>query len=67
LKILLPAALVNIFVTGAAILIDPSLQLLAWIGLITLIVIGVLVGATGRPAAAPHAHGATGAAHAGGH
>ena len=43
-KILLPASLVNIFVTGAAILIDPSLQLLAWIGLGTIVVIGVLVG-----------------------
>ena len=50
-KILLPAALVNIFVTGAAILIDPSLQLLAWIGLATIVVIGVLVAATGRSAA----------------
>jgi NADH-quinone oxidoreductase subunit H len=58
-KLLLPAALINIFVTGAAILLDPSLQLLAWVGLITLVVIGVLVGAAGRGAApAPaHAHG----------
>jgi NADH-quinone oxidoreductase subunit H len=69
-KILLPAALVNIFVTGAAILIDPSLQLLAWIGFATLIVIGVLVGASGRSAPAHHAsgdHGGHGAAHAAGH
>jgi NADH-quinone oxidoreductase subunit H len=69
-KLLLPTALVNIFVTGAAILIDPSLQLLAWIGLGTIIVIGVLVGATGRSAPAPHAPGALGghgAAHAAGH
>jgi NADH-quinone oxidoreductase subunit H len=72
-KILLPAALVNVFVTGAAILIDPSLNLLALIGLGTLIVIGVLVAFTGRAPAADDAHhahgahGATGAAHAGGH
>jgi NADH-quinone oxidoreductase subunit H len=58
-KLLLPAALINIFVTGAAILLDPSLQLLAWVGLITLVVIGVLVGAAGRGAAPEpaHAHG----------
>lgn len=66
-KILLPASLVNVFVTGAAILIDPSLQLLAWIGLGTIIVIGVLVGASGRQAAATDGHAAHGAAHAGGH
>jgi NADH-quinone oxidoreductase subunit H len=69
-KILLPAALVNIFVTGAAILIDPSLQLLAWIGLATLVVIGLMVAGAGRSApahAAPGAHDAHGAAHAAGH
>ena len=66
-KILLPASLVNIFVTGAAMLIDPSLQLLAWIGLVTLIVIGVLVSFTGRAPAAQDAHGAHGVATAGGH
>ena len=64
-KILLPAALVNVFVTGAAILIDPSLKLLATLGALTIVVVAVLVGATGKaPAAAAHgdAH-----AHAGGH
>jgi NADH-quinone oxidoreductase subunit H len=69
-KILLPAALVNIFVTGAAILIDPSLQLLAWIGVVTIVVIGVLVGVSGRAAPAHHAPaapGGHGAAHAAGH
>jgi NADH-quinone oxidoreductase subunit H len=67
-KILLPAALINIFVTGAAILIDPSLKLLAALGLLTIIVVGVLVGATGKAPAAGDAHG-HGAAHAhgGGH
>ena len=65
-KILLPAALINIFVTGAAILLDPSLKLLAALGLITIVVVAVLVGATGK---APAAGGAQGHAHAhgGGH
>jgi NADH-quinone oxidoreductase subunit H len=64
-KLLLPAALVNIFVTGAAILIDPSLQLLAVVGVVTLVIIGALVAASGRaPAAAPADHGH---AHAAGH
>jgi NADH-quinone oxidoreductase subunit H len=68
-KILLPASLVNIFVTGAAILLDPTLDLLAGIGLLTIVVIGVLVGASGRSAPAParDAHGSHGAAHAAGH
>ncbi|HET9553957.1 MAG TPA: complex I subunit 1 family protein, partial [Anaeromyxobacteraceae bacterium] len=60
-KILLPAALANIFVTGAAVLLDPSLKLLATLGVITIVVVAVLVGATGKaPAAAeaePHAAG----------
>ena len=72
-KILLPAALVNVFVTGAAILLDPSLKLLASLGAITIVVVAVLVGATGKaPAAAGgHGHGdapdAHATAHAGGH
>jgi NADH-quinone oxidoreductase subunit H len=63
-KILLPAALVNIFVTGAAILLDPSLKLLALVGVVTIVALAVLVAATGKaPApAAGHAH-----AHGGGH
>ena len=57
-KILLPAALVNVFVTGAAILLDPSLGLLAALGVLTILVVGVLVGVTGKTApAAGHAHG----------
>jgi NADH-quinone oxidoreductase subunit H len=63
-KILLPAALVNIFVTGAAILLDPSLKLLAVLGLVTIVVIAVLVGATGKAPAAAEAHAH---AHGGGH
>ena len=67
-KILLPAALVNVFVTGAAILIDPSLHLLAGLGLLTLVVVGVLVGATGKGAAPAGDHGhAPAHAHGGGH
>jgi len=66
-KILLPAALVNVFVTGAAILLDPSLGLLAALGVLTMLVVGVLVGVTGKAApAAGHAHGHA-AAHGGGH
>jgi NADH-quinone oxidoreductase subunit H len=66
-KILLPAALVNIFVTGAAILLDPSLKLLASLGAITIVVVAVLVGAAGKPAAAPAHAAGHGHAHAGGH
>jgi NADH-quinone oxidoreductase subunit H len=62
-KILLPAALINIFVTAAALLIDPSMHLLGWLGVVTLIVIAVLTAAAGRgtEAAVGHggAHGAT--------
>jgi NADH-quinone oxidoreductase subunit H len=56
-KILLPAALLNVFVTGAAVLIDPSLQLLAWIGVATLVVIGAITAAASRAPAAAEAHG----------
>jgi NADH-quinone oxidoreductase subunit H len=67
-KILLPTAIANIFVTGAAVLLDPSLQLLAWIGLVT---IGVIVAVTLWSARAPapaagHGHD-HGHAHAAGH
>ncbi len=65
-KILLPAALINIFVTGAAILLDPSLHLLAALGLVTIVVVAVLVGATGKAPAAAAAHGPA-HAHGGGH
>ncbi|HTN52666.1 MAG TPA: complex I subunit 1 family protein [Anaeromyxobacter sp.] len=60
-KILLPAALTNIFVTAAALLLDPSMQLLAWLGVVTLVVIAVLTAAVGRaPAAEAGAHAAAG-------
>jgi NADH-quinone oxidoreductase subunit H len=57
-KILLPAAFVNIFVTAAAALYDPTLELLAWLGIATLVAIAVVTAAVGRapkPAEA-HAH-----------
>jgi NADH-quinone oxidoreductase subunit H len=57
-KILLPAAIVNIFVTAAAALYDPTLHLLAWLGIATLVAIAVVTAAVGRapkPAEA-HAH-----------
>jgi NADH-quinone oxidoreductase subunit H len=61
-KILLPAALTNIFVTAAALLLDPSMQLLAWLGVLTLVVIAVLTAAVGRAPAPAHgsAHVAAG-------
>jgi NADH-quinone oxidoreductase subunit H len=57
-KILLPAALTNIFVTAAALLIDPSMRLLAWLGVATLVVVAVLTAAVGRGPAAADAHAA---------
>jgi NADH-quinone oxidoreductase subunit H len=61
-KLLLPVALANLFVTAALGLIDPGLHLLAWAGVATWVVIGLLTAAAGRqPAGA--AHGA--AVHAG--
>ena len=63
-KLLLPVSIVNVFVTGAAVLLDPSLRLLAWIGLGLLALVGILVTAAGRgPAPEPAGHGEHGAAH----
>jgi NADH-quinone oxidoreductase subunit H len=64
-KMLLPAGLVNVFVTGAAILLDPSLQLLAWIGLAEIAVLVAITSAAARaPApAGPAAHLAAGHGH----
>jgi NADH-quinone oxidoreductase subunit H len=63
-KILLPAALANVFVTGAALLIDPSMRIVAWLGVATWVVIAVVTAAVGRaPApAAEHGHDAAHAA-----
>jgi NADH-quinone oxidoreductase subunit H len=58
-KILLPTGLANIFVTAVALLVDPSMQLLAWIGLAEIVAIVAITAAVGRaPAPAEdHAHG----------
>ncbi len=58
-KILLPAGVANVFVTAAAMLVDPSMQLLAWIGVAEIVVIVAITAAVGRaPAAAEdHSHG----------
>jgi NADH-quinone oxidoreductase subunit H len=70
-KLLLPGAILNVFVTGAAVLIDPSLQVLAWIGVAEIIAIFGITLAVSKPKAAHggHDHGdAHGhAAHAAGH
>jgi NADH-quinone oxidoreductase subunit H len=58
-KILLPVAIGNVFVTGAAVLLDPSLKLLAWIGVGTLVAIGAVTAAASRAPEPDH-----GAAHA---
>ncbi len=72
-KLLLPGALVNVFVTAAAVLVDPSLQLLAWIGVVEIVAIFGITLAVSKPKPAHMGHGhdhgdAHGhAAHAAGH
>jgi len=72
-KLLLPGALVNVFVTAAAVLVDPSLQLLAWIGVVEIVAIFGITLAVSKPKPAHGGHGhdhgdAHGhAAHAAGH
>ena len=67
-KLLLPAALLNLFVTAAAVLIDPSLKLLAWIGLAEIAAIfGVTTAVSRSPEPAGHGHDHGHAAHAAGH
>jgi len=56
-KLLLPAALVNVFVTGAAVLVDPSLQVLAWIGVAEIVAIFGITLAYSKPQAAHGGHG----------
>ncbi len=65
-KILLPAALVNIFVTAAAVLLDPSLRLLMVIGIVELVAMAAVTAAVSRQPAAAGAHGHDDA-HAHGH
>ena len=64
-KILLPASLVNIFVTGAAMLVDPSMELAMWIGIGTIVLLGFITAAAGRAPKAAPAHAAAHAAHGG--
>ena len=63
-KILLPVSLVNVFVTAAAVLADPSLGTLAWIGIVEIVaIVGVTAAASRAPAQAHdagHAHAAAG-------
>ena len=66
-KILLPAGLVNIFVTGAAVLVDPSLRLLAIIGLLELVAMFAITAAVSRAPAAGHGHGAAAHGHSDSH
>jgi NADH-quinone oxidoreductase subunit H len=68
-KILLPAAITNVFVTAAALLLDTSpsrLEILAWLGVATIVVIAIITGAASR-APQPAADHAGGHAHAAGH
>ncbi len=69
-KILLPVTLANVFVTGAVILIDPSLELLAAIGIAEIVAVVVITAAVSRQAepaqgarGAHGDHGTHGAAH----
>jgi NADH-quinone oxidoreductase subunit H len=79
-KLLLPAAIVNVFVTAAVLLIaddgngriDASdLRPVAWLGVITLVVIGVVTAAVGRSSgrtpAPAHGHAPAAAPHGAGH
>jgi NADH-quinone oxidoreductase subunit H len=70
-KLLLPGAILNVFVTGAAVLIDPSLELLAWIGVAEIVALTGITLASAKPQPAGHGHDhgdAHGhAAHAAGH
>jgi NADH-quinone oxidoreductase subunit H len=66
-KMMLPVALVNTFLTGALVLLDPSLHLLAVVGLVQLAAIVLLTVVAARAPAAVAAHGHAHAAHASGH
>ena len=65
-KIMLPAAIANVMITGAVLLIDPSMKLLAWIGAGTLVAIAAITAAAGRapaPAVEEHGHAHAAAGH----
>jgi NADH-quinone oxidoreductase subunit H len=64
-KMLLPVTLANVFVTAALILIDPSLELLALVGLVEIAVMVVVTAAAsrkGEATAKPEVHAASVAA-----
>ncbi|MFP2931838.1 complex I subunit 1/NuoH family protein [Pyxidicoccus sp. 3LG] len=65
-KILLPMALVNVFLSGALVLWDPSLRALAVVGILEIGVLVVLT-LTQKAPAEGGAHGAHGGAHGHGH
>ena len=63
-KMLLPITLVNVFLTGALILIDESLELLAVVGIVELVAMVLLTAAASRKGELPvAAHGAPAPAH----
>ena len=73
-KLLLPGALINVFVTAAVVLLDPTLEALAWVGIAEIVAIFGITVAAAKPKEAGHGHGhddhgdAHGhAAHAAGH
>ena len=47
----------NVFVTAAAVLLDPSLQVLAWIGVVDIVAIFGVTMAYSKPKAAHDGHG----------
>ncbi len=55
-KLLLPGAILNVFVTAAAVLVDPSLQTLAWIGVAEIVAIFGITLAVAKPRAAHGGH-----------
>jgi NADH-quinone oxidoreductase subunit H len=66
-KMMLPIALANTFLTGALVLFDGSLHLLAVVGLIELAAIVILTAVAARAPTPAVAHGHGHAAHAAGH
>jgi NADH-quinone oxidoreductase subunit H len=73
-KMMLPFALVNVFLTGALVLVDPSLETLAVVGLVELAVLVALTVSASKSAAPAaghghdaHGHDAHAPAHAAGH
>jgi NADH-quinone oxidoreductase subunit H len=63
-KMLLPAALANVFVTGALVLLDASLETLAWVGLAEIALLAGITAASSKPAASARGEGPHGDAHA---